>query len=245
MILHDFVMLGKTIPEPSSDGRIFVCSAGFSNDLRSLIRVYPLARLDAPRRWSINEVALERNPQDSRRESFRLRGDRSRENHLFVNQLFNSVGKLAREHRMANLDPFRPESNSIKELNEQRRSLGIIEPIAVPALDFEFRENAPDSPQLSLFATSEHERESAGAKRFAFQPYLGFHDGDGWHRLQLRDWGVYEFMRKHGNERRHELADACCLSSRPCLLVGNMNHRRRAWLVISVLHPIEQLAMAV
>ncbi len=30
MILDDFVMLGTTVPEPNSDGRVFVCSAGYS-----------------------------------------------------------------------------------------------------------------------------------------------------------------------------------------------------------------------
>jgi hypothetical protein len=30
MILDDFIMLGKTVPEAASDGRQFVCTAGFS-----------------------------------------------------------------------------------------------------------------------------------------------------------------------------------------------------------------------
>ena len=39
MILDDFVVLGKTVPEPTSDGRVFVCSAGYSKDIGGLIRV--------------------------------------------------------------------------------------------------------------------------------------------------------------------------------------------------------------
>lgn len=31
MILDDFVMLGTTVPEPNSDGRVFVCSAGVTS----------------------------------------------------------------------------------------------------------------------------------------------------------------------------------------------------------------------
>ncbi len=72
MILDDFVMLGKTVPEPNSDGRVFVCSAGVSPTLRQLVRVYPLARGGAPARWSVNAVKLERNPKDARRYQCRL-----------------------------------------------------------------------------------------------------------------------------------------------------------------------------
>ena len=244
MILQDFVMLGKTIPEPSSDGRVFVCSAGVSPELRRLVRVYPLARGDAPRRWSICTVSVERNSRDSRDESFRLQGDRSKGSHERINKVaFAVTGTIAREHRARLLDPFK--ADSIDELNARRASLGFLEPIGEPSLTFEFREDAPDSPQLSLFAQTDEEAKKVGAKRFAYQPYLSFRDLHGWHRLQLRDWGAYEFMRKYGDERRDELREACRLHERPCLLVGNMNHQRNAWLVISVLFPISQLVLTV
>jgi hypothetical protein len=51
VILDDFVMLGTTVPEPNSSGRVFVCSAGVSDEDRRLIRIYPLARRGAPKRW--------------------------------------------------------------------------------------------------------------------------------------------------------------------------------------------------
>jgi len=57
-------MLGTTVPEPTSDGRVFICSAGVSAELRSLMRIYPLARRRTPPRWSVNCVCLERNPKD-------------------------------------------------------------------------------------------------------------------------------------------------------------------------------------
>lgn len=244
MILQDFVMLGKTIPEPSSDGRVFVCSAGVSHELRRLVRIYPLCRGEAPPRWSVCTVNVERNPRDARDESFRLQGDRSKGAHEQINKTaFAITATIARENRGRLLDPYK--ADSIDELNARRASLGFIEPLGEPSLTFEFRENAPDSPQLSLFATSDDEAQKFGARRFAYQPYLSFRDLHGWHRLQLRDWGAYEFMRKHGDERRDELREACRLRDKPCLLVGNMNHQRTAWLVISVLFPIKQLVLAV
>lgn len=58
----------------------------------------------------------------------------------------------------------------------------------------------------------------------------------------LRDWGVYELMRKHNNltdmsdtERRRYVGQALRLDDTCSLLVGNMNNQRTAWLVISVL----------
>jgi hypothetical protein len=41
-------MLGKTIPELTSDGRVFVCSAGYSEDFHALVRLYPLERRATP-----------------------------------------------------------------------------------------------------------------------------------------------------------------------------------------------------
>lgn len=42
MMFEDFIMLGKTIPEPQKKtGRVFVCSAGYSDEFRHLIRIYP------------------------------------------------------------------------------------------------------------------------------------------------------------------------------------------------------------
>jgi hypothetical protein len=236
MILQDFIMLGKTIPEPNSDGRIFVCSAGVSPELRSLVRLYPLSRMQAPRRWSVNEVPVERNPRDSRIESFCLKGNRDPDNHTHINGLFRELRRMPRTERDIAIAPYRV--SSIAAANDSRRSLAILEPDGVARLDFEECIGSPSSPQLSLFAEDETEKLELGARRFAYQPRLMFRDAGGWHDLQLRDWGVYEFMRKQGDSRRYELNDACRLASRPMLLVGNMNGHRNVWLIISILFPV-------
>jgi hypothetical protein len=238
MRLDDFIMLGKTIPEPNSDGRIFVCSAGISPEFRSLVRLYPLSRFDSPPRWSVCEVTVQRNPRDSRRESFQIAGDRTPDAHPAINGRFRILGTIARDHRDRLLAPY--AGGNIAELNAQRRSLAVLHPTAPARLLFEESSESPESPQLSLFADNEPQARMLGARRFAYQPRLEFQDGAGWHNLQLRDWGAYEFMRKHGYRRRHELAQALQLPANPALLVGNMANRRNVWLVISVLHPPEQ-----
>jgi hypothetical protein len=238
MILEDFIMLGTTIPEPNSDGRIFVCCAGLSTEYDSLIRIYPLARHQCPHRWSVSYVPVQRNNRDNRKESFCLKGNRDPSEHHKINNLFTIVSeKIPRSERNALIERFIVPS--IKVANEKRLSLAIIQPKGASRLHFTESKNSPDSPQLALFDDL-YDRATVGSARFAYQPRLEFCDGDGWHNLQLRDWGAYEYMRKQGDEHRHELAAAHHLSSNPLLLVGNMNNQRTSWLVISVLFPIIQ-----
>lgn len=235
--IDDFVMLGKTVPEPNSDGRVFVCSAGVSDQMRSLVRIYPLARSAAPKRWQVCRVPLERNPKDSRRESFKIAGDRSQGAHEHINDKFEALSKVPDRHRCMILRPY--VVGSIAEANAKRASLAILHP---DNLDLQFEHNpaSPDSPQLALFPV-EGQAEPGGAKRFALIPRLCFHDESGWHRLMLRDWGCYELMRKHGDDyARTNMANALHLRESSSLLIGNLNNQRTAWLVISVLNGIRE-----
>jgi hypothetical protein len=230
MVIEDFVMLGKTVPEPYVDGRIFVCSAGVSPELSTLMRIYPLARRHAPERWTVNRVQLERNPKDSRRESWKLAGNRQVGEHEMINMSFHRIGEVKERDRAQLLSKY--VVPSIAVANERRMSLAVIHPLALPRLRFDFNPGSPNAPRLALFEDELISRERTD--RFAFSPRLEFSDTDGAHSLMLRDWGCFEFLRKHGDDRRYELFDALHLTPRSSLLVGNMNHHRNAWLVISV-----------
>lgn len=238
LILDDFVMLGTTVPEPNSDGRVFVCSAGYSATLRSLVRVYPLARFGAPSRWSMSTVKLERNPKDWRPESFQLSGDRRPEVHDHINRrAFEVESTVSASVRAELLRKCFVES--ICQANERRISLALLNAGGME-LEFEHNPASPDSPQLALF-DDPHDPPS-GARRFPYIPRLHFRDEAGPHRLMLRDWGVYELMRKNNNltqmsdgERRKFVGQALHLDPTCTLLVGNLNNQRNAWLVISVL----------
>lgn len=237
LTIDDFVMLGKTVPEPNADGRIFVCSAGYSPTLRTLIRVYPLARHGAPPRWSVNTVSLERNNRDHRIESFKLTGDRRPGAHHRINSQFSTTGTVPERHRSEMLRRHAVES--IAEANQRRLSLAVIHPEAIE-VEFDHNPESPDSPQEALFDMKA--RPEAGAKRFPYIPRLRFRDATRDNRLMLRDWGVYELMRKNDNltrmsegERRRFLSDALHLDPTCSLLIGNLNNQRTAWLVISVL----------
>jgi hypothetical protein len=229
VIVNDLLMLGKTVPEPQSDGRQFVCSAGWTPDL-GLIRVYPLARKHSPKRWTTHSVELRRNPKDHRRESWQIAGDRDSDAHPDINHRFTQSGQWSRGKRGELLDRYRGPS-SIAEANEQRASLALIRPERM-SFHLEFNPDSPDSPQLSLFDTDKP--APIGAKRFPHIPRLRFNDGTD-HDLMLRDWGVYEQMR-HFPGREKEIPEFLHLGPSSHLLVGNLNAHRKAWLVISVLN---------
>lgn len=237
MILDDFVMLGTTVPEPRSDGRVFVCSAGISPELGKLVRVYPLARRGIPHRWHGYRVPLERNPKDARPESFKVAGDRAPGAHEHINEQFAQVhGALPPGKRTALLRKH--AIGSIKQANEQRLSLAVIHPDAL-SLSFDHNPDSPDSPQMALFDVPGE--PPSGARRFPWMPRLDFHDELGWHHLMLRDWGTFELQRKHGGDYfRANLAGALHLDENSSLLVGNLNNQRTAWLVISVLNGIRE-----
>jgi len=236
MVVEDFVMLGKTVPEPNSDSRVFVCSAGVSRELGGLLRIYPLARHEAPPRWTVNQVPLERNPKDHRPESWKLRGDRTPQAHEHINRVFRPVGTVPPGERRDLLARYVVDSLALA--NERRSSLAVIHPVGAPSLRFDFNPDSPESPQLCMFDEFRPSTPSAGAKRFSYVPRVEFQDGEGHHSLTLRDWGCFEFMRKQGDERRHELRAALHLDAECSLLVGNLNHHRTGWLVISVLRGI-------
>jgi hypothetical protein len=205
MILEDFVMLGTTVPEPNSDGRIFVCSAGISPELRTLVRLYPLARRNVPHRWDIYRVPVERNLKDNRAESFKIHAPRTAAEHEGINRYFEKIGTVKPSDRQQLLNKC--SVDSIREANAKRLSLAVVHPASIE-VHFELNPESPDSPQLALFEDGAA-AVRVGARRFAYIPRLKFKDELGWHDLMLRDWGCYEFMRKQDDDyARRNMAGA-------------------------------------
>lgn len=230
MTLDDFVMLGKTVPETNSDGRQFVCTAGYSMELRQAVRIYPMARRHCPARWSVSCVPVERNPKDTRRESWKIRGDRRPGAHAAINEVIRPVmAKLPTSHQREIVADL--SVPSLKVANERRLSLCVVLPTSLPRLDLEQGEAVEMAPTPDMFGETS---ELPVATRFRWHPRLRFADDDGAHDLMLRDWGCYELMRKHGDEAALSLGEALNLSTAPPLLCGNLTRFRTSWLVISV-----------
>jgi hypothetical protein len=225
--LDGFVMLGKTVPEPSKrePDRTYVCSAGWQPDL-GLIRIYPLGVRQPPGRWSISRVTVERNPGDARPESWRLPGDR-RNPH--INEAFQPTGTFTPTQRLQLLPELDKWTvGSITEANQRRMSLAVILPDRIE-MRLDIADGSPDSPQLSLFDV-----DAPTGRRFDTIPRLwfpgGHHNG-----LLMRDWGCFEWMRKHpGNATA--LGDALHLGPATALLIGNLANHRTTWITISALN---------
>ncbi len=231
-------MLGTTVPEPRSDGRVFVCSAGVSEPLGQLLRIYPLARHNIPHRWNTYEVALQRPDRghDSRYESWQVAGDQTPGVHAAINDRFKTTERaVPREARLKLLERF--EVSSIREASARRCSLAILRPKKGMDVEWEHKPDDPASPQLGLFGDQEvFPKDSA---RFDWIPRLRFDDSETTYRLMIRDWGCFELMRKNGAEyARDNLRGALHIADDPVLLVGNINNQRNAWLVISVLNGV-------
>ena len=230
MRLDDFVMLGTTVPEITSDGRETVCSAGYSEEYGSLLRLYPLSRFYAPRRWHTYRVEIERNSRDRRMESFALRGERRVDHEGINRRSFIEQGRIERSSIADVVE--RHSVESIEEANQKRLSLAFMKPERI-SLDFDYNPAAPDAPQLHLFAGDEP--VATGSKRFAYIPRLQFWDPEGFHNLQLREWGSFEFLRKNP-EDLGGLKQNLKLNDDPVLLLGNHAQHRTSWLVIALLH---------
>lgn len=231
MILDDFVILGRTVPEQTRDGRVVVCCAGYSDDLGGLARIYPLPRFAKLPRWTVTRVPLEADrPHDQRFESFKVQADR--QDMGAVDRAIERTSTLPATGRLAAVDRFRVAS--IGELNEKRLSLGIIVPDDL-AYSFEYDHEADDC--LMQFEGMETPRPENGRRSYLERPRIQFRDEEGRHDLALNEWGVYEWLRKNPDRRRQVFDNLRFGDSdrEARLLVGNLRHRRNAWVVIAYL----------
>lgn len=226
MRIDDFCCLGRTVPEESRKYGLKVCMAGYSEELRSMVRVYPLPIQNPIHQRDVCSLELERNTQDSRVESWRLVRERDDEGIVSVR------GRRPANQVKAWLDLN--AAPSIALLNERRLSLGVIKPSSLRGY---FRDrltgDVADPDQKGLFDDLD---EAFGKGQIQRAPYVRFSDEAGAHDLQLREWGCYEWLRKEP-DKGGQLWDNLRMTGTDrdfYLVVGNMCNRRTAWLVISV-----------
>lgn len=225
MRIDDFVCLGRTVPEESKKYGRKVCMAGYSAELNSLVRVYPLPVHNPIEQRSNCVMELERNRQDGRRESWRLKREMGNEGIVNVGE------KVAKATVVDWLDER--AACSIAALNQSRASLGVIKPLALSWL-FKQSDEIVDPTQRTLFDDLDFHFGETATPRII--PYLRFADEGGEHCLQIREWGVHEWLRKEP-DKAAQLWDNLRLTSpnqQPYLVIGNMCNCRTSWLVINV-----------
>jgi hypothetical protein len=216
VILEDFVMLGKTAPETDRQGRVTVCSAGWSPELRQLVRIYPLAVENAPPDFSVSQIRLERNYKDNRHESWKIGGDRGIDVHAGINTRFDVKHIL--NDRESLIDQI-PLVGSIKGANQKRLSLAVVQPDKKPKFYLEQNRN--------YYMTG----EQVGTKTYKYLPRLQF-DLDGCtHKLKYLNQEVYQYLQPTNKTDFWRIAGR--FKHNPRLLVGNMFAHRNNWLVIA------------
>jgi hypothetical protein len=216
MVIDDFVMLGRTVPEQSKKHGLVACSAGYSEEMKRFMRVYPLAPTERIPKWTQCRLSLRRNPSDSRDESWRLDDDKS--------DVVSIIGKKSKDEQFDFLKSM--ASDSIAKLNADKKSLGIIVP-SITGWHFSGLSDNEER-QFPLFEGQEDMKKMV--------PRIRFDDNSGHHNLQLRDWGCFELLRKGADPEK--LWSALKLNDptyEHIFFVGNHNAHRSSWLIISVI----------
>jgi hypothetical protein len=172
--------------------------------------------------WTVARINVRRPTQDNRLESWRLND---------TTVAIEQIRKTEQE-----FDLLQSLSvPSIKSLNENRLSLGIIRPTYVSP-HFSRREEIDPFEQATLWDRLE---SSGPLHKSDLVPRVRFGDADGSHSLQIKEWGCAEFLRKHrSNAGALWDAPGLRLNSKDhehLLLVGNQKDRRSSWLVIRVI----------
>jgi hypothetical protein len=230
MRVDDLIVLGRTVPEESKRYGQRVCMAGYSEELRQLMRVYPLEIQSPIKARYLIGAELERNNMDSRLESWALK-DRSSKSILSIGPV------ISKEVLRPMLESQVVES--VDELNINRRSLGVLKPESFEIV-CKNRTSIEHPQQLQLFDNFKDAFCAKVATDFFTIPYVKIHSEKKQQCFQLREWGIYELMRKYQEQGRQtgagEIKKALHVQdeSDVYFVVGNMNNARNIWLVIKV-----------
>ncbi|HZA47465.1 MAG TPA: hypothetical protein VE521_00905 [Nitrososphaera sp.] len=236
MNIDDFIVLGNAAPDEMKDFRTTVCYAGFS-EKHGMIRLYPVPPTVKMGRWFRVEVPVERNPQDVREESWKIRGSRDEWSQL--HKKIKVGEQLKREQQIALLRRLEKQYgvDCIQDLNDQRLSLGFIKPKTVEPY-YAKRENQDASKQTTLFGGEPFWT----IRNYGYQPRLKYTCQacklvQGYHDQQILEWGVYEWMRNNPDKlddvwKNLPFGDPEYETS--SLLVGNQARYLNSFLVISI-----------
>ncbi|MGI0012689.1 MAG: hypothetical protein ACREBU_04485 [Nitrososphaera sp.] len=235
VVMDDVVVLGNAVPDEISDNRFTVCTAGYSPKY-GLLRIYPVPPRAPMKRWNVVQIPLERNPKDTREESWKIQGSRQEWDDL--HRKIRVHKELTRKEWMALLETLHSKYgvSCVQDLNEQKLSLGVIKP-EIQGYRFEERPRYDPSVQMTLDSV----QQFLTINNYAEQPRITYRCGAGCkskkpHDQQLIEWGAYEWMRNSPNEK-HKLWENLRLNDPEwdiSFLVGNQSLYRTAFMIISV-----------
>ena len=217
MIVEDAVLIARTVPEDSKKYGTRICSVWFSEERRELFRVYPLPVSIGMKAWGVARLNLMRNSTDSRKESWRL-----------VREEGDAIQPVCAADKSETMRLMRKYCcDSVRSANAARLSLAVVKACDARVYFDRNGSGRVADDQYQLFG--EQEKQFATASDYAFTPRIEFtHEGERFD-YQLREWGCYEYLRRHGipkGEWPQWLSVECEL------LIGNLCAFRNRWLVI-------------
>lgn len=231
MIVNDFVMLGRTVPEPNRDKQVYVCSVGYCPTTGGLTRVYPLSVHDRLPRWQ--RAAIDLVPVTRK-------GDHRPASRSLGAGGFRALDRCRPEWFRPHFEPLYVDS--IAEANRRRISLALLR---LPAgWEFRLDRNPGDrAPHHEIWGPVPPKAK----ERFCFTPRLHFRDPENNHKIQVRDWGVFELMRKYEqrinamtpDEQVSWIGQSLRLRDGITMLIGNYENALTAWCVISILGQVD------
>lgn len=240
MQIRDFVVLGRTVPEESKKYGMRVCMAGYSLQNNQFLRVYPLlvpvggnAGANGFRARHVYDLKLQRNPNDTRTESWRVVDEKhpTETPWAAAAELKKSVVVNWLANRCV---------PSVKTLDDCKLSLGVVK---VTSDNWEGRtvpRGQPDEDAADRTLFEDLDDQVAATPEFAadavkFAPYIRFSDRDGSHKLQIREWGAYRLLSQALYADKPELlwgAPGYRTGKDLLLVLGNMLNHRKNWMVI-------------
>lgn len=229
--LTDIICLGLAVPEQIKDGRKTVCMAAYHADL-GLIRIYPCRADMGLNRWQRFSAYVERNPQDTRYESFKFYNSRDGWDSLSV----SSQGIVSRDERLILLDKLK--TTCISDINIARLSLGIIKPVDILSVLYD-RNPLYTKPKQYPIALVKSDEWVTTKSDYSLQPRIHYrcHPNCKGHNQTILEWGAFEWIRKNpGNE--YQIIENWKLTDpqyEHFLLVGNQAQHRNSFLVINVI----------
>jgi len=235
--IDDLVVLGRACPEPLKDGRVTVCLAGWSNTY-GFMRIYPTRTDTKCHTWDVIKLNVERNNQDTRKESWKIVGSKSEWESLA--DKIEVVGEIKSPKQRLNIIGNLTDS-CVNVINDAHRSLGIIKPTKIVKTYFQENDDYGQLMQLGLPGMTE--LDSVKVKRdFPYEPRVIYQCPQcqsvaKQHDQQILEWGFYEWFRKEPDKKEQVWDNARFYRDDTAiyLLVGNQALYRNSFLVISVL----------
>jgi len=253
----------KTYPSISTKYRETVCTAGILLDDNEKplqwIRIYPIPfrTMDFDQRyprWSIIKAEIERNEKDYRQESFRI-------NHSSIEIVRKVDTSNNWRERKSFVLPFK--FHSVKEIQMQNKSLGIIKPDNIKRYFCKPTDREWDPKQQAVLDQQDLFEESVDLEKIPYQFGYEFTDEAGdKHKYTISDWEIMQLYRNCRNnskagtlkaqeeeslEKVKQKLEGFILEKDLHFIIGNLKNHKNTFMIIGLFYPpivqLEQLSL--